>query len=121
MSRWHASATHVHSANAYIGAFPIAQALTTGANVMITGRCADAALALAPMIHEFGWTPDDWNLLAAGVIAGHVIECGTQATGGNCHAEWNTTPDFAHIGYPLIEAEPDGTMVITKHAAQADE
>jgi hypothetical protein len=106
----------VLSANAYVGAFPIAQALSTGANVIITGRCADAALALAPMIHEFGWTETDWTHLAAGSAAGHVIECGTQATGGNCHAEWISTPDFAHIGYPLIEAEPDGTMVITKHA-----
>jgi hypothetical protein len=106
----------VLSANAYVGAFPIAQALATGANVIITGRCADAALALAPMIHEFGWTATDWTHLAAGSAAGHVIECGTQATGGNCHAEWISTPDFAHIGYPLIEAEPDGTMVITKHA-----
>src|SRR6185312_2616775 len=74
-----------------------------------------AALALAPMIHEFGWTPNDWNLLAAGVIAGHVSECGAQATGGNCHADWQTTPDFAHIGYPIIEADSGGTMVITKH------
>ena len=105
----------VQSANAYIGAFPLAEALRTGANVVITGRCADAALALAPMIHEFGWTPNDWNLLAAGVIAGHVIECGAQATGGNCHADWQTTPDFAHIGYPIIEADSGGTMVITKH------
>jgi hypothetical protein len=105
----------VQSANAYIGAFPLAEALRTGANVVITGRCADAALALAPMIHEFGWTPNDWNLLAAGVIAGHVIECGAQATGGNCHADWQSTPDFAHIGYPIIEADSGGTMAITKH------
>jgi hypothetical protein len=106
----------VQSANAYIGAFPLAEALRTGANVVITGRCADAALALAPMIHEFGWSPNDWNLLAAGVIAGHVIECGAQATGGNCHADWQSTPDFAHIGYPIVEAESGGNMTITKHA-----
>lgn len=106
----------VLSANAYVGAFPIAQALGTGAHVIITGRCADAALALAPMIHEFGWKQTDWTYLAAGSAAGHVIECGTQATGGNSHADWISTPDFAHIGYPLIEAEPDGTMVITKHS-----
>jgi hypothetical protein len=105
----------VQSANAYIGAFPLAEALRTGANIVITGRCADAALALAPMIHEFGWTPNDWNLLAAGVIAGHVIECGAQATGGNCHADWQSTPDFAHIGYPIIEADSGGTMAIAKH------
>lgn len=106
----------IQSANAYIGAFPLAEALATGADIVITGRCADAALALAPMIHEFGWTPQNWDLLAAGIAAGHAIECGTQATGGNCSIDWQTTPDFAHIGYPLIEAESDGTAVITKHA-----
>lgn len=106
----------VLSANAYVGAFPIAQALATGANVVITGRCADAALALAPMIHEFGWKETDWIRLAAGSAAGHVIECGTQATGGNCQADWQSISEFAHIGYPIIEAESDGTMLITKHA-----
>jgi hypothetical protein len=105
----------IQSANVYIGAFPLAQALATGANVVITGRCADAALAAAPMIHEFGWKPDDWDLLASGVVAGHVIECGAQATGGNCHLDWQSTPDFAHIGYPIIEASANGEMVITKH------
>lgn len=105
----------VLSANAYLGAFPIAQALATGADVVITGRCADAALALGPMIHEFGWKETDWMHLAAGSAAGHVIECGTQATGGNCQADWASIRDFAHIGYPIVEAEPDGTMVITKH------
>jgi hypothetical protein len=107
--------SRIQSANVYIGAFPLAEALRTGAEVVITGRCADAALALAPMIHEFAWNADDWNLLASGIAAGHVIECGTQATGGNCTADWQSTPDFAHIGYPLIEASADGTMVITKH------
>jgi hypothetical protein len=106
----------IQSANAYIGAFPLAEALATGADVIVTGRCADAALALAPMIHEFGWKPEQWDLLAAGIVAGHIIECGTQATGGNCSLDWRTTPDFAHIGYPVIEAESDGTAVITKHA-----
>jgi hypothetical protein len=107
--------SRIQSANVYIGAFPLAEALRTGTEVVITGRCADAALALAPMIHEFTWKTDDWNLLASGIAAGHVIECGTQATGGNCTADWQSTPDFAHIGYPLIEASADGTMVITKH------
>jgi hypothetical protein len=107
--------SRIQSANVYIGAFPLAEALGTGADVVITGRCADAALALAPMIHAFGWKPDDWNLLASGIAAGHVIECGTQATGGNCHADWQSTPDFAHIGYPIVEASPDGQMIITKH------
>jgi hypothetical protein len=105
----------ITSANAYLGAFPIAQALDTGADVVITGRCADAALALAPMIHRFGWKPDDWNHLSAGIIAGHIVECGTQCTGGNCIADWQSIPDFANIGYPIVEAEPDGTFIITKH------
>ncbi|MGH9582674.1 MAG: acyclic terpene utilization AtuA family protein [Bryobacteraceae bacterium] len=105
----------IQSANVYIGAFPLAEALASGAQVVITGRCADAALALAPMIHEFGWKLEDWDLLASGIVAGHAIECGAQATGGNCQAEWQSTPDFAHIGYPLIEAHPGGEMTITKH------
>jgi hypothetical protein len=106
----------VQAANVYIGAFPLAEALKTGADVVVTGRCADAALALAPMIHKFGWKQTDWDLLAAGIVSGHVIECGTQATGGNCTLDWQSTPDFAHIGYPIIEAPADGNMVITKHA-----
>jgi Acyclic terpene utilisation family protein AtuA len=107
--------TQVQSANVYFGAFPIAQALCLGAGIVITGRCNDAALALGPMIREFGWKADDWDRLSAGTIAGHVIECGAQCTGGNCQVDWETTPDFAGIGYPVIEAEPDGTFVVTKH------
>jgi len=103
------------SANAYTGAFPLAEALATGAHVILAGRAADPALALAPMIHEFGWRPTDWNQLAAGTVAGHIIECGTQATGGNCQVEWQNIPDLANIGYPIVEAEPDGTFVVTKH------
>ena len=106
----------IQSANVYLGAFPIADALRTGADVVVTGRCADAALALAPMIFEFGWKADDWDLLARGITAGHVIECGTQATGGNCTNDWQSTSDFAHIGYPVLEAHEDGTTVVTKHA-----
>lgn len=105
----------IQSANAYSGAFPLAEALATGADVVITGRCADAALALAPMLHHFHWGESDWDLLAAGVAAGHVVECGAQCTGGNCQADWQTIPDLANIGYPIIEAHPDGAMVITKH------
>jgi hypothetical protein len=104
------------SANAYIGAFPLVEALATGADVVIAGRCTDTALALAPMVHEFGWTPHDYDKLAAGTIAGHIVECGAQCTGGNCQADWKNIPDLANIGYPIIEAEPDGTFVITKHA-----
>ena len=103
------------SANAYIGAFPVAEALTTGAHVVIAGRCTDTALALAPMVHAFGWKPDQYDLLAAGTIAGHIIECGAQCTGGNCQVDWQNIPDFANIGYPIIEANPDGTFVVTKH------
>jgi hypothetical protein len=103
------------SANLYLGAFPIAEALSTGADVVITGRCADAALALGPMIHHFGWKETDWDLLAAGIVGGHIIECGTQATGGNCQADWRSTPDFAHIGYPILEAHADGKILVTKH------
>ncbi|HEV8182409.1 MAG TPA: acyclic terpene utilization AtuA family protein, partial [Candidatus Angelobacter sp.] len=108
--------SRVQSANVYFGAFPIADALRGGAGIVITGRCNDAALALGPMVREFGWKADDWDRIAAGTIAGHVIECGAQCTGGNCHADWESIPDFAGIGYPIIEAEPDGTFVVTKHA-----
>jgi hypothetical protein len=107
---------HVQSANAYLGAFPLAEALDQGAEIVVTGRCADAALAMAPMIHEFKWQPDDWDKLSAGIVAGHVIECGAQATGGNCQFDWESIPNLADVGYPIAEAEPDGTCVITKHA-----
>lgn len=103
------------SANAYIGAFPLAEALATGADVVIAGRSTDTALTLAPMVHRFGWGPADYDLLAAGTIAGHIIECGAQTTGGNCQADWQSIPDMANIGYPIVEAEPDGTFAITKH------
>ncbi|MBM3784072.1 MAG: DUF1446 domain-containing protein [Acidobacteria bacterium] len=107
--------SEITSANAYIGAFPLAEALGTGADVVIAGRCTDTALAVGPMIHAFGWKPADFHLLAAGTIAGHIVECGAQCTGGNCIADWQSMPDFANIGYPIIEAEPDGSFVITKH------
>jgi hypothetical protein len=103
------------SANAYIGAFPLAEALGAGADVVIAGRCTDTALALAPMIHRFGWGAADWNRLAAGTIAGHIIECGAQCTGGNCQADWRTIPDLANVGYPIVEAEADGSFTVTKH------
>ena len=106
----------VLSANAYIGAFPLAEALATGADVVVTGRCSDAALVLAPMLHAFDWGETDWDLLAAGIVAGHIVECGAQCTGGNCLADWESIPNLANIGYPIVEAHPDGTCVITKHA-----
>ena len=106
----------VQSANVYFGAFPVAEALDRGADIVITGRVTDTGLALAPMVHEFKWKLDDWDKLSAGTIAGHTIECGAQCTGGNCQVDWDTIPNMADIGYPIIEAEPDGTFTITKHA-----
>jgi hypothetical protein len=106
----------VQSANVYFGAWPIAAALDQGSQIVITGRCTDTGLALGPMIHEFAWKPDDWDLLAAGTIAGHTVECGAQCTGGNCQVDWQTIENFEEIGYPIVEADPDGTFVITKHA-----
>ncbi len=105
----------VLSDNAYIGAFPLAKALATGADVVIAGRSTDTALAVAPMIHRFGWVRQDYNRLASGTVAGHIVECGAQATGGNCQVDWQTLPDLANIGYPIVEAEPDGDFTITKH------
>jgi hypothetical protein len=105
----------IQSANAYLGAAPIVEALNNGARVVITGRATDTGLTLAPMIHEFGWAANDWNKLAAGTIAGHIIECGAQCSGGNCQYEWQSIPDLANVGFPIAEASPDGTFVITKH------
>ena len=106
---------NILSANAYIGAFPLAEALDTGADVVIAGRSTDTALALAPMVHRFHWGATDWDKLAAGTIAGHIIECGAQCTGGNCQVDWQAIPDMANIGYPIVEAEPDGSFTVTKH------
>jgi hypothetical protein len=104
----------VASANAYLGAQPIMTALKQGADVVITGRSTDTALTYAPLAHEFGWAEDDWDLLAAGVVAGHIAECGCQATGGNTLVDWRRV-DLTLPGYPIIEAEADGTFVVTKH------
>ena len=106
----------VLSANAYIGSEPIVDALAKGANVVVTGRSTDTALTMAPLRHEFGWGPTDWDRLAAGIVAGHIIECGAQCSGGNCLYDWRSIPDLANVGYPLVEASPDGTFVVTKHA-----
>jgi hypothetical protein len=105
----------VLSANAYIGSTPIVEALARGANVVVTGRSTDTALTMAPLRHEFGWAADDWNRLAAGIIAGHIIECGAQCSGGNCLYDWRNIPDLANVGYPIVEAGADGTFVVTKH------
>jgi hypothetical protein len=103
------------SANVYIGAFPLAEALDTGADVVIAGRSTDTALTLAPMVHKFRWSPTDWDKLAAGTIAGHIIECGAQCSGGNCQVDWEHISGMANIGYPIVEAEPDGSFTVTKH------
>lgn len=105
----------VLSANAYIGAGPIVEALAGGANVVITGRSTDTALTMAPLLFEFGWPRDAWDRLAAGIIAGHIIECGAQCSGGNCLYDWRSIPDLGNVGYPIIEASEDGTFVVTKH------
>lgn len=101
-------------ASAYLGARPIVDALDAGADIVITGRVADASLFLAPLIHEFGWSADDWDRLAAGVTIGHLLECSAQVTGGNYSGEWWTNGDFSHIGFPLAECSADGTAVLTK-------
>jgi hypothetical protein len=105
----------IQSANVYLGAAPLVEALQQGAQFVITGRATDTGLTLAPLIHEFGWAANDWNRLASGTIAGHIIECGAQASGGNCQYEWRSIPDMANVGFPIVEAAPDGTFVITKH------
>jgi hypothetical protein len=105
----------IQSANAYLGAWPMVEALNQGAQIVITGRATDTGLTLAPMIHEFGWSATDWNLLSAGTIAGHIIECGAQASGGNCQYDWRNVPDLANVGFPIVEASPDGTFIVTKH------
>ena len=101
------------SANAYLGAEPVARALAAGADVVITGRCVDSAVTLGPLIHHFGWTMQDYDQLAGGSLAGHIIECGCQATGG-LFTDWQSVPDWAHIGYPVVEVEADGSFTVGK-------
>jgi hypothetical protein len=105
----------VLSANAYLGAAPVVEALQKGAQVVITGRVTDTGLTLGPLMHAFGWAANAWDQIAAGTVAGHIIECGAQCTGGNCLKDWDSIPDLADVGYPIVEARPDGTFDITKH------
>jgi hypothetical protein len=103
------------SANAYLGAEPMAQALTAGADIVITGRASDPALFLAPMIHAFGWAMDDWNLLGQGTVAGHLLECAGQITGGYfADPGYKDVADLARLGFPIGEVGEDGSLVITK-------
>lgn len=103
----------VLSANVYIDSFCIGEALDKGARIVLAGRVSDPGLALGPMIHSFGWQRGSWDLLAAGTLGGHVTECGAQCTGGN-HSRWWDVPDYANIGYPVIEVIHDGTFCVTK-------
>jgi hypothetical protein len=104
----------VVAANVYLGAKPVVEALRSGARIIVTGRTTDAALILAPIVHEFGWAWDDWNRLAAGTVAGHILECGGQATGGNL-TDWKRIPSMLDVGYPIVEVNQSGDFVVTKH------
>ncbi|MEO8445987.1 MAG: acyclic terpene utilization AtuA family protein [bacterium] len=103
------------SANVYFGAEAIVECLNQGADIVITGRVTDTGLTLAPMIYEFGWDMKNWDLMAAGTVAGHILECGGQASGGNFLGDWKSIPDLARIGFPIAEAFPNGEVIITKH------
>jgi hypothetical protein len=103
------------SANVYFGAFPIVEALKREADIVITGRTTDTGLTLAPMIYEFDWKKEDYNLLSAGTVAGHILECGAQSSGGNFLGDWESVSNMAEIGFPIAEAYPNGEVIITKH------
>lgn len=105
----------VQSANVYLGAEPLVEALEKGAQIIVGGRLTDTGLTLAPLMYEFGWKFGDWDKVATGTIAGHIIECGAQASGGNCQFDWQNIPDLANVGFPIVEAYPSGEFVITKH------
>lgn len=102
------------SANVYFGCRPVVEALQKGADIVVTGRVTDTGLTLAPMVYEFGWEFDDYDKMSTGTIAGHIIECGGQVSGGN-FTDWETVDDFVDIGFPIIEAYPDGDFFVTKH------
>lgn len=106
----------VQSANVYLGAAPLVEALGKGANIIVGGRLTDTGLTLAPLVHEFGWSFDNWDLISAGTIAGHIIECGAQVSGGNCQYDWQNIPDMANIGFPIVEVSPNGEFIVTKHS-----
>jgi hypothetical protein len=105
----------VTAANVYFGAEPVVRALDACCHVVVTGRVTDTGITLAPMIHDFAWPDDAWRRLAAGIVAGHIIECGAQASGGNL-TDWREVPNLARVGYPIIEMGDDGVFHVTKHA-----
>ena len=105
----------VQSANAYLGMQPVVEALDKGANIVITGRVTDTGLTLGPLVHEFGWPVDDWDLIAAGTVAGHILECGAQSSGGNLMRDWRKVRRLEDVGFPIVEATADGNFVVTKH------
>jgi hypothetical protein len=105
----------VQAANVYLGAGGLVDALDKGAQIIVGGRLTDTGLTLAPLMHEFGWKFDDWDRVSAGTIAGHIIECGAQSSGGNCQYDWKNIPDLANVGFPIVEGFPNGEFVITKH------
>lgn len=105
----------VQAANVYLGAAGLVEALGKGAQIVVGGRLTDTGLTLAPLMREFGWKFDQWDLISAGTIAGHIIECGAQASGGNCQYDWKNIPDLANVGFPIVEASPNGEFVVTKH------
>jgi hypothetical protein len=105
----------VQSANAYLGMRPVVEALGQGANIVITGRVTDTGLTLGPLVHEFGWSFDDWDKIAAGTIAGHILECGAQSSGGNLLRDWRNVKRLEDVGFPIVEATADGAFTVTKH------
>lgn len=107
-------AERVMAANVYFGAAPVVAALRWEPDIIVTGRVTDTGITLAAMIHEFGWDSGDWDRLASGIVAGHIIECGSQSTGGN-FTDWRLVSSWANMGYPIVEVEPDGSFVVTKH------
>lgn len=102
------------AANAYFGALPVREALRSDPDIVVCGRVTDTGITLGALLHAFGWRLDDWDRLAAGIVAGHIIECGAQATGGN-FTDWQKVPSWKDFGYPILECHADGTFVVTKH------